>query len=76
VQGDSLSQSIMAAAIIAKVTRDRQMVEYDKEFPSYGFASHKGYPTPQHLAALEKWGPCSLHRQSFKPVIQSNKKPL
>ena len=76
VQGDSLSQSIMAAAIIAKVTRDRQMVEYDKEYPSYGFASHKGYPTPQHLAALEKWGPCSLHRQSFKPVIQSNKKPL
>jgi ribonuclease HII len=71
VQGDTLSQSIMAAAIIAKVTRDRRMVEYDKEFPQYGFATHKGYPTPEHLAALEKWGPCRLHRQSYAPVRKS-----
>lgn len=71
VQGDTLSQSIMAAAIIAKVTRDRQMVEYDKEFPEYGFASHKGYPTPDHIAALEKCGPCRLHRQSYAPVKKS-----
>ncbi|MGH2638203.1 MAG: ribonuclease HII [Rhabdochlamydiaceae bacterium] len=68
VQGDTLSQSIMAAAIIAKVTRDRQMIEYDKQFPHYGFSSHKGYPTRQHLTALSKWGPCSLHRQSYAPV--------
>ncbi len=75
VKGDTLSQSIMAAAIIAKVTRDRQMVEYDKEYPQYGFASHKGYPTPEHIAALEKWGPCSLHRKSYKPVMRI-KEPL
>lgn len=70
VGGDALSQSIMAAAIIAKVTRDRQMVEYDKQYPHYGFAAHKGYPTPEHLKALDKWGPCPLHRQSYKPVQQ------
>jgi ribonuclease HII len=68
VQGDTLSQAIMAAAIIAKVTRDRQMKEYDEQFPEYGFSSHKGYPTPEHLAALEKWGPCPIHRQSYAPV--------
>ena len=68
VQGDTLSQSIMAAAVIAKVTRDRQMIAYDKEYPVYGFSSHKGYPTPQHFKALKKWGPCPLHRQSFAPI--------
>ncbi len=68
IRGDSLSQSIMAAAIIAKVTRDRQMAEYDKQYPQYGFSSHKGYATPEHLAALDKWGPCPLHRESYKPV--------
>ncbi len=68
VHGDTLSQAIMAAAIIAKVTRDRQMIEYDKQFPQYGFSSHKGYPTPEHLAALDKWGPCPIHRLSYEPV--------
>ena len=68
IAGDTLSQSIMAAAILAKVTRDKKMVEYDKEWPQYGFFSHKGYPTEQHRAALEKWGPCPIHRRSFKPV--------
>ena len=58
----------MLAAIIAKVTRDRQMDVYDKEYPQYGFSSHKGYPTPDHLAALNQWGPSPIHRQSFKPV--------
>lgn len=68
VQGDSLSQCIMAAAIIAKVTRDRQMEGYAKQYPQYGFSSHKGYPTPQHLAALDQWGPCPIHRHSYAPV--------
>ncbi len=68
IKGDRLSQSIMAAAIIAKVTRDRQMIDFDKEYPQYGFSYHKGYPTPQHLEALDKWGPCPLHRKSFGPV--------
>lgn len=75
VKGDTLSQSIMAAAIIAKVTRDRKMVEYDKEWPQYGFASHKGYSTPEHLAALKEWGPCPLHRQSFEPVKKCQEIP-
>ncbi len=68
VQGDTLSQCIMAAAILAKVTRDRQMAEYDKQYPQYGFSSHKGYPTPEHLAALDHWGPSPIHRQSYEPV--------
>jgi ribonuclease HII len=68
IRGDSLSQSIMAAAILAKVFRDHWMSELDEQFPHYGFASHKGYPTPEHLAALDKWGPCPIHRQSYAPV--------
>lgn len=68
IRGDSLSQSIMAAAIIAKVTRDRCMVEYDQDYPEYGFSSHKGYPTADHLAALQKWGPTPIHRKCYKPV--------
>lgn len=68
VKGDSLSQTIMAASILAKVTRDRQMIQYDSIWPEYGFASHKGYPTPEHRAALEKWGPCPIHRRSYQPV--------
>lgn len=68
IKGDSLSQTIMAAAIIAKVTRDRQMIEYDQKWPQYGFASHKGYPTAEHLAALDQWGPCPIHRYSYQPV--------
>lgn len=68
VQGDTLSQSIMAAAILAKVTRDRMMIEYDRVWPGYGFADHKGYPTPGHLEMLKKLGPCAIHRKSYEPV--------
>jgi ribonuclease HII len=68
IQGDTLSESIMAAAILAKVTRDRMMVEYDQIWPEYGFADHKGYPTPNHLEILKKLGPCSIHRKSYEPV--------
>lgn len=68
VKGDSLSFSIAAASILAKVTRDRQMVEYDQRYPEYGFAGHKGYGTKQHLAAIAEHGPCPLHRMSFAPM--------
>ncbi len=68
IHGDALSASIAAASILAKVERDRMMCEWDAVFPEYGLASHKGYSTPQHLAALEKYGPTPLHRQSFAPV--------
>jgi ribonuclease HII len=68
VRGDSLSYSIAAASIVAKVTRDRLMVAYDRLYPGYGFARHKGYGTPEHLAALAKHGPCPLHRRSFAPL--------
>jgi ribonuclease HII len=68
IHGDALSASIAAASILAKVERDRMMCEWDAIFPEYGLASHKGYSTPQHLAALEKYGPTPLHRQSFAPV--------
>lgn len=70
VKGDSLSYSIAAASIIAKVTRDRIMVAMAGEHPEYGFEIHKGYPTPAHLAALKKHGPCPHHRRSFAPVAQ------
>jgi ribonuclease HII len=68
IHGDALSASIAAASILAKVERDRMMCDWDAVFPEYGLASHKGYSTPQHLAALEKYGPTPLHRQSFAPV--------
>ena len=71
VAGDTLSFSIAAASVIAKVTRDRIMVEHDAKFPGYDFARHKGYGTPQHLAALKKHGPCPIHRRSFLPVRQA-----
>ena len=70
VKGDSLSYSIAAASIIAKVTRDRLMVAMARQFPAYGFEIHKGYPTPRHLAALKQHGPCPHHRRSFGPVAQ------
>lgn len=70
VKGDSLSYSIAAASIIAKVTRDRFMVTLAQQHPEYGFEIHKGYPTPSHLAALKKHGPCPQHRRSFRPVAQ------
>jgi len=71
VGGDALSFSIAAASIIAKVTRDRLMVEMDARHPGYDFARHKGYGTPQHLAALKQHGPCPIHRRSFLPVRQA-----
>jgi ribonuclease HII len=71
VGGDALSFSIAAASVIAKVTRDRLMIEMDARHPGYDFARHKGYGTPQHLAALKKNGPCPIHRRSFLPVRQA-----
>ncbi|MGC3959332.1 MAG: ribonuclease HII [Verrucomicrobiota bacterium] len=70
VKGDSRSYSIAAASVLAKVTRDRMMLEFDAKFPGYGFAVHKGYGVPQHLAAIEKLGPCPIHRMSFAPLKQ------
>ncbi len=70
VKGDSISLSIAAASIIAKVTRDRIMRLLDLEFPQYGFAKHQGYGTKAHLEALWIHGPCSHHRRSFQPVAQ------
>jgi len=71
IHGDALSASIAAASILAKVERDRMMCEWDTVFPEYGLASHKGYSTPQHLTALQQYGPTPLHRQSFAPVWSS-----
>lgn len=67
-KGDRLCLSISAASILAKVERDRIMQEYDQLYPEYGFALHKGYGSPSHLAALERCGPSPIHRMSFKPV--------
>lgn len=72
IYGDSLSISIAAASVVAKVYRDRRMREFDGIYPLYGLASHKGYSTPEHLAALDKHGPTPLHRKSFRPVAQSS----
>ena len=68
VKGDARSYSIAAASVLAKVTRDRLMAEYDRQWPAYGFAGHKGYGTAQHLAALIEHGPCPIHRRSFSPL--------
>jgi ribonuclease HII len=70
VKGDSLSHSIAAASIIAKVRRDRLMIAMAEIHPGYGFEIHKGYPTPAHQAALRRLGPCPEHRRSFGPVAQ------
>jgi ribonuclease HII len=71
VDGDALVRSIAAASIVAKVTRDRMMLEYDAAYPVYGFARHKGYGTKEHMDALRKHGACPIHRMSFKPVFYS-----
>jgi ribonuclease HII len=68
VDGDALEPAISAASILAKVARDRLMLALDTRHPGYGFAAHKGYPTPEHLAALQRLGPCPEHRRSFAPV--------
>ena len=71
--GDALSLSIAAASVVAKVHRDQRMRDLDADYPVYGLASHKGYGTPQHLAALRQHGPCDLHRRSFAPVANWNR---
>ena len=68
IKGDAKSASIAAASVIAKVRRDRLMDEYDKQYPQYGFAQHKGYGTAQHVAAIREYGPCPIHRLSFEPI--------
>nr|VFJ58638.1 MAG: ribonuclease HII [Candidatus Kentron sp. FM]VFJ75128.1 MAG: ribonuclease HII [Candidatus Kentron sp. FM]VFK12853.1 MAG: ribonuclease HII [Candidatus Kentron sp. FM] len=68
VRGDKTVPVIGAASILAKVTRDAEMVALDRRYPRYGFAKHKGYPTRQHRDALEKYGPCPVHRVTFAPV--------
>ena len=65
IKGDQKSVSIAAASIVAKVTRDRLMYEYDRQYPEYGFAANKGYGTAEHIAALKKYGPCPIHRRTF-----------
>ncbi len=71
VQGDATSFSIAAASVLAKVHRDRLLVELDAQFPGYGLASHKGYCSREHLAALARLGPTPLHRKSYQPVAQT-----
>ena len=75
VKGDAKSLSIAAASILAKVTRDHLMEEYDRQFPQYGFAKHKGYGTAAHVAAIREFGPCPIHRRSFlKNILGENGK--
>ncbi|PPJ43610.1 MULTISPECIES: ribonuclease HII [unclassified Pseudoxanthomonas] len=71
VGGDAIEPAIMAASILAKVSRDRLMVQLHATFPQYGFDVHKGYPTPAHLSALAQHGPCAHHRRSFAPVREA-----
>jgi ribonuclease HII len=71
IRGDGTSFSIAAASVLAKVYRDRLLVELDSVYPGYGLARHKGYPCPAHLAALKQLGPTPLHRKSFHPVAQT-----
>ena len=70
VKGDARSLSIAAASIIAKVIRDRMMIEADKHYPQYGFAGHKGYGSKKHRDAIHHFGPCPIHRRSFSPLKQ------
>ncbi|UCC45518.1 MAG: ribonuclease HII [Candidatus Zixiibacteriota bacterium] len=70
VRGDSLCDAISAASVIAKITRDRIMDRFEIQYPSFSFATHKGYPTPAHLRELKECGPCDIHRKSFKPVAE------
>ena len=71
IKGDACSYSIAAASIVAKVVRDEMMVALDGHYPAYGFARHMGYGTAEHLAALDRHGPCPAHRRSFLPVVQA-----
>lgn len=74
VRGDATVYCIAAASILAKVTRDHIMNAYEKQFPGYGFAQHKGYGVPNHMAAISKLGPCKIHRWSFAPMKHMKKK--
>lgn len=69
-KADETDPPVSAASIVAKHYRDQLMTDYDRQFPGYGFARHKGYPTKDHLSALERLGPCALHRKSFAPVMK------
>lgn len=73
VKGDGLSASIAAASILAKTERDRLMVQLDCSYPDYGFAGHKGYGTKAHLEAIKRFGPCPIHRKSFRPLRTASK---
>src|ERR1700753_590330 len=73
-KGDQVTASVAAASIVAQVTTDRMMVELDESYPCYGFARHKGYSTPEHMAALCAWGPCPEHRYSYANVVQANRR--
>ncbi len=73
VDGDRLIAEISAASILAKTSRDHDMREWDARYPAYGFAQHKGYGTPAHLAALQREGPCEIHRLSFAPVREARR---
>lgn len=71
IKGDSLSMSVAAASILAKVTRDRLCLEDDRQYPMYGFAKHKGYGTAEHIAALRAYGPCPIHRKTFLKFLDN-----
>jgi ribonuclease HII len=71
IGGDASVRSISAASILAKVTRDAEMCECDRDHPGYGFSRHKGYGTPEHLEALKRLGPSVIHRRSFSPVQEA-----
>lgn len=76
IKGDALSQSIAAASIIAKETRDQLMIAYHEQWPEYGFNAHKGYATPEHLGAIRRLGACPIHRISFEPLKSLKKKEV
>lgn len=76
IKGDSKSVSIAAASILAKVTRDKIMEEYDLQYPEYGFKNHKGYPTKKHIEALETYGVLDIHRKSYSPVMKQLQKQM
>jgi ribonuclease HII len=75
VGGDACCASIAAASVVAKVTRDRLMAAYAKHYPCYGFERHKGYPTREHYAYLQRYGPCAIHRRSFRGVLPPSGEP-
>jgi ribonuclease HII len=74
-KADNISLSVAAASVVAKVTRDRLMVDYGEQYPAYGFKDHKGYGTKAHQAALSCWGPCTLHRLSYEPLKEASPGP-